>query len=110
MIVNMGRNVKIARIKAGLSQAELAELVELSVDTIKRIEQGTLAGSLETFCKLCDILKVSPNYLLKDDVQTVGTAVSTELADRFLNLSEEQLYVISTILDKLDSLLNDKEE
>ena len=34
MITNMDKNVKLARINAGLSQSELAESIGLSVDTI----------------------------------------------------------------------------
>ena len=108
MITNMGKNVKIARIKAGLSQTKLAELVGLSVDTIKRIEQGTLVGSLETFCKLCKILHVSPNDLLKDDIEIADIKAPSELLDKFISLNSEQLASIAEILDKMNNLLNER--
>ena len=108
MITNMGKNVKIARIKAGLSQTKLAELVGLSVDTIKRIEQGTLVGSLETFCKLCEILHVSPNDLLKDDIEIADIKAPSELLDKFISLNSEQLASIAEILDKMNDLLNER--
>ena len=108
MITNMGRNVKIARIKVGLSQSELAEAVGLSVETIKRIEQGTLVGSLETFCKLCEVLDVSPNYLLKDDIKITDIKIASDLSDKFINLSTEQLTCISSVLDKINDSLNNE--
>ena len=102
MITNMDKNVKLARINAGLSQSELAESIGLSVDTIKKIEQGALVGSLETFCKLCEVLDVSPNYLLKDDIVIADMKAAFELSDKFINLSGEQLVLISAVLDKIN--------
>ncbi len=109
MITNMGKNVKLARIKTGLSQSELAESMKLSVDTIKKIEQGTLVGSLDTFCKLCEVLHVSPNYLLKDDVEIDEVKAALELSDKFIHLNSEQLTLISTILDKINKTLENTE-
>ncbi len=109
MITNMDKNVKLARINAGLSQSELAESIGLSVDTIKKIEQGALVGSLETFCKLCEVLDVSPNYLLKDDIVIADMKAAFELSDKFINLSGEQLVLISAVLDKINKALENTE-
>ncbi|MFW6049808.1 MAG: helix-turn-helix domain-containing protein [Myxococcota bacterium] len=47
-----------------LSQAALAERVEVSVELISRIERGRCLPSLGTLARLCDALSVTPNDLL----------------------------------------------
>lgn len=47
-------NVKLYRKKQNLTQFELAEKAELSVDSIKRIEHGSRTMSLENFMRIAD--------------------------------------------------------
>ena len=49
-------NVKLYRKKQNLTQIELAEKAELSVDSIKRIERGSRTMSLENFMRIADAL------------------------------------------------------
>ena len=57
-------NLKIARIKNGLSQSQLAELVNVQSFSISRYETGTQWPSIETLIKMSEVLKVSVDYLL----------------------------------------------
>ena len=57
-------NLKIARIKNGLSQSQLAELVNVQSFSISRYETGTQRPSIETLIKMSEVLKVSVDYLL----------------------------------------------
>lgn len=53
-------NVKLARIKAGLTQKELAALVGLSNVTIVKIEKGNYHSiTRETMIKISKVLNVS---------------------------------------------------
>ncbi|MDY6226990.1 MAG: helix-turn-helix transcriptional regulator [Clostridium sp.] len=53
-------NVKLARIKAGLTQKELAALVGLSNVTIVKIEKGNYDSiTRETMIKISKVLNVS---------------------------------------------------
>lgn len=53
--------LKIARIKKGITQIELADSLNMSVATINKIENNTIAldsiklGSLKRICKALDI-------------------------------------------------------
>ena len=53
--------LKIARIKKGITQADLAKNLNMSVATINKIENNTIAldsvklGSLKRICKALDI-------------------------------------------------------
>lgn len=55
----LGNAVRILRQDRQLTQEDLAEKSVLSVDTVRRLETGTITPSLETLCKLCDGLEVS---------------------------------------------------
>jgi len=52
------------RIKAGLTQAKLAEKAHLSIDSISRIERGERTPSLETMESISRVLGVEPMELL----------------------------------------------
>jgi len=53
-----GRCLREARRSRGLTQAQLAEMVDRSLDMIGRLERGELAPSFETIERLCGALNV----------------------------------------------------
>jgi len=57
-------NLKISRIKKGLSQSDLAELVGVQTYSISRYETGYQYPSIETLLKLSEVLNVSVDHLL----------------------------------------------
>ena len=60
-----GRRVKEYRVKAGLSQSELAKRVGVEKTHISRIERGVAACSIDLLLEISDILQISTDYLLK---------------------------------------------
>lgn len=60
----IGSRLKQARIKAGLTQQELAEQTNLSVAFISRIERGSSHINLKRLSEFCTILNVSEGYIL----------------------------------------------
>lgn len=73
---NMGPRIKIAREKAGYTQEKLAELMDVSVQYLAKLEAGRVGISLSNFVTLCGILGVSADYLLwgercENDVSTI---------------------------------------
>jgi transcriptional regulator with XRE-family HTH domain len=55
------------RNEAGLTQAELAEKADLSIDSINKIERGERAPSLESLEKIASALEVEPMDILNFD-------------------------------------------
>lgn len=55
---NLHLVIRDERIKQGLSQKKLGELVELPQQAINRIEQGQRKIDIELFQKLCEALKI----------------------------------------------------
>lgn len=62
-------NMKLYRKKQKLTQIKLAELADLSVDSIKRIEAGQRTMSLENFLRLSDALQVPLSFLLYEQAE-----------------------------------------
>lgn len=64
-ILNLGERVRKRRRDMKLTQAQLAERMDVSHSLVGHMERGTRAISLETFVTLCNVLEVSPSYLLQ---------------------------------------------
>lgn len=61
-----GKRLNQARKARGLTGEKLAELCSINATYLRQIEGGAKIPSLPIFISLCQNLKVSPNYLLKD--------------------------------------------
>lgn len=59
----LGLNIAYYRKKQGLSQLQLAELVEISRTHMSRIETADCAVSLDVVFDICDVLCISPAKL-----------------------------------------------
>ena len=60
----IGKNVKTARLKAGLTQECVAELVGVHWQTLSYLESGKFPFSIVTFVRLTHALDISANRLL----------------------------------------------
>lgn len=60
---NLGLNIAYYRKKNGLSQIQLAEMVEISRTHMGRIETAECAVSLDVVFDICDVLKVAPSVM-----------------------------------------------
>lgn len=65
----IGMRVRLFRRKKGLSQEQLAELVDISVPHMSHIETGNTKLSLPVFVALAEALGVRADELLYDPVQ-----------------------------------------
>lgn len=59
----LGLNIAYYRKEKGLSQSELAELVNISRTHMSRIETADCAVSLDVVFAICDALCVTPNKM-----------------------------------------------
>lgn len=61
----LGRRVRELRRGKKLTQEELAELVGISISFVGHIERAEKMASLDTIVRLCDVLDVPADYLLR---------------------------------------------
>lgn len=64
----LGKRVKAARKKQHLSQAELAEMIDISSVYVSCIETGNKGMRIETLVQIANALLVSVDELLEEDL------------------------------------------
>lgn len=69
----VGRRVRHARERAGLTQDALAGRVSLSRTSVTNIEKGRQKVLLHTLCNLADALGVTPDVLMPEPELEVRT-------------------------------------
>ncbi|MDE6253973.1 MAG: helix-turn-helix transcriptional regulator [Lachnospiraceae bacterium] len=65
-------NVRIYRKRKNLTQFELAERADLSLDSIKRVEGGKISISIEKFLKLSNALDVPVSCLINGEGEDIS--------------------------------------
>ena len=95
--VTYGKKLKNARISLGLTQEQVAEILDLAPRYISDIERDKTRGSIDTFVKLCNLYKITPNDLLSDFIEFDIQKTDTELVG-FYNLKDESKEVIYTLI------------
>lgn len=85
----IGRRIKAARERKGLTQEELAEEVDLSPMHVSVIERGVKLPKLETLINIANALDVSADVLLQDVVNNQTKLCASEASELFLRLRRE---------------------
>jgi transcriptional regulator with XRE-family HTH domain len=60
----LGRNIRQARHRLGLTQEQIAERINMTPEVYGRMERGNLVPRLERFVLLCRVLGETPNRLI----------------------------------------------
>jgi len=63
----LGRKIKLTRIAYGLTQAELAELLDITQYTVSAWERGFHNPKPEHFKSLCRVFEVESEYFTRPD-------------------------------------------
>ena len=97
----LGSRIKTLRKEKGLTQQQLADLVNITKVSICCYEKGNRTPNLETFMDLVDVLDTTPNYLLGTDIKVVAE----DEEDYSVLLPKEDIQIINEIR-KNDTLIN----
>ncbi|GAA0587138.1 helix-turn-helix domain-containing protein [Rhizomicrobium electricum] len=82
-----GKRVREMRIGLGMTQPQLAEAIDMSVEWVRRIEQGGASPSFETITALAKALNVRPQDLFGETSPPLASRISAAVQ----GLSEEQV-------------------
>lgn len=99
----VGNNCYKARKARGLTQAEVAEMAELSERSYADIERGSVTMRIDSLMRICAALQITPNALLVTEEAYIAT--EKELIDSIKSLSgtekETALRLVGVYLDFL---------
>lgn len=101
----IGKRIKIARIRADLTQERLAERVGLSTTHLSNIETGTTRVSLRSIVGLANALGVTADDLLCDNVVRAKVQFEREMAQLLGDCDEYELRVIREVAAAAKSAL-----
>lgn len=79
LLKEMGLRIKQRRRELNMTQEQLAEKMDVSIQMISNLELGKKAVRPENLVKVCEILNVSADYILR------GRRVVEEKSDVFQN-------------------------
>lgn len=95
--IEIGLRVKAAREKAGMTQAEFGEMVDLNTQSISSIECGTSGLSPSSMKRICQVLAISADSLLFGIPEALPDEMANakaELVHHMDRLSFAQLKVV----------------
>jgi transcriptional regulator with XRE-family HTH domain len=93
----LGKNIRERRNELGWTQATLAELVRVDVETISRIERGAIVPSILKLEQVADVLGLPLSELLRS-ASTLAQDQALEIFDWLQKLSEtDRQFVLEEI-------------
>ena len=96
---SLGKRIRESRVKKGYTQKNLADRAEIGVVYLSEIERGIKMPSLSIFVKIINILEVSVDYVLRDELSSGVEYTSTEITEKIRTLTPSQRKTVTDILD-----------
>ena len=94
----IAKRIKAARRAAQLTQAELAEKINISTNAVAKLETNLMNVSLQTLISIANVLNIDMNYLLSDGKGTGGENTDLFLESLLADLStRDKAFLIHTI-------------
>ena len=103
-LVEIGKRIQMRRKQQGMTQEQLADKMDVSIQMVSNLERGNKAIRIENLIKLSQILNISTDYILTgkettDDMQS--------LTEQMANLSQRDRKMMELLMD---FCLSDNEE
>lgn len=88
----IGQRIAVLRRASGMSQADLAQALQVSPSTVGMYEQGRREPAAQTLVTLARLFQVTTDYLLTGQPSSGGDAETlAEIFDRCLQRAEQRL-------------------
>ena len=101
----IGKRIKIARIKADMTQERLAEMIELSPTHLSNIETGATRVSLPTIIAIANGLTVSVDDLLCDNVIKSKVQFEKDISSLLDDCDDYEIRIIKDLLESIKTTL-----
>ncbi len=78
LLTQIGQRIRKHRERSRLSQEQLAERADVSSQTISTAETGKKRLWVENIIKICEVLEISPDYLLLGEISPQDLIILSE--------------------------------
>ena len=92
--VLLGQRIRAARLSAGMSQEQLAEMVGLTSQHISHTEVASTKISLSSLVKIADALHTSVDRLLSDSIHDSKPYLMDDVQMVFSDCDPDEIYVM----------------
>ena len=99
-----GLILKDYRKRAKLTQADMAEKLDISEKYVSRVETGIGGISKETLAKYMNILGISPNTIYKEFINNPKVKAEIEVSEKISELPSEKLEIILEMIKLIKSI------
>ena len=97
--IAMGNRIRLRRKELKMKQSELAEFLDISTNHMSSIETGKQKPSMDIFIKLCEILRVTPDYLLLGSIH--ASNIPLNIAEKLQLCNQEDIELAKNIVELL---------
>lgn len=97
----LGHRILERRLQKGMTRKQVAELVGVGEDTIRKYECGNKTPSLESLIRLANVLDTGIDNLLADKLDSARPVVLQGIAKKLEPLTPEQIAIFGDILETL---------
>ena len=97
--LTLGDRIREVRKKQKLTQEQLAERLDISVEFVGQIERGLKMPSIQVFVKIVEALNVSADYLLRDSVSTGQLFGENAIGQKIEQLTPKQRIALEALID-----------
>lgn len=97
----IAEQIRIHRRKAGLTQAELAEKVDLSVQHVSRIESGCYFPSLKSFFTIVAVLKIDLR-IFGFEPSSTEDSIKNKLIENIMQASKTELIFYENMISAIN--------
>ena len=101
----VGKRIQDARKAIGMTQADLADKLDISVSHMSSIETGRANFGVETLMKITEILQVSADSLLRTDIPEVSVIYAGDLDALLKGCTAEEVESMLNMLRQIDHLI-----
>lgn len=98
--VGFGKRLRTLRESYNKTQSEVAEAIGISVDTIRKLEQGKRSPSVIVVDLLSDYYNISADYIISG-----VTKENTGVEDVFMSVPKEKREIIERIIGDIRELI-----
>lgn len=97
-LLEIGKRISIERKRNNITQEQLAEKMNVSIQMISNLERGNKAIKISNLLKLSQILGVSTDYILTGSKNSLEKSA---LSNKLFNLSNDDYMIIEALINKL---------